>query len=123
VLEFVRVQHGFDDVGLTFRSPFSRHRHLAWSDVASVRWRKMMKWLDLRTSGGTTVHISPLLGGLQPFAEKALARIPPAVLVGCSDGRAVLQVMAAGAAGELVTSPLPPERLMTTVRPRDRRAP
>src|SRR5215831_13129846 len=72
VLEFVRVRHGYDDVGFTFRSPWSKHRHVAWSDVASVRWRRMMKWLDLRTSGGTTLHISPLLGGLQPFAELAL---------------------------------------------------
>jgi hypothetical protein len=118
VLELVRVRHSYDEVGFDFRSPWSRHRHVAWSDVASLRWRKVMKSLDLRSSGGTTLHISPLLGGLEPFAELALARIPPAVLAGCPDCRAVLRVMAAGAAGDLLTSPLTPEQLLTTVRPR-----
>jgi hypothetical protein len=112
VLEFVRVRHTFDEAGLTFRSPWSRQRHVAFADVASMRWRSVMKWLDLRTSGGDVVHFSPLLSGLGPFAEVALRRIPPAVLAASPAGRAVLQLMVAGEIGNLALSPLPPEKLL-----------
>jgi hypothetical protein len=118
VLEFVLVRHTFDEAGLTFRSPWSRHRHVGFADVASLRWRKVMKWLDLRTSRGDVAHLSPLLSGLGPFAEVALRRIPPEVLAASPAGRAVLQLMVAGAVGELAMSPLPPEKLLDTVAAR-----
>src|SRR5262245_5999027 len=38
ILEFFRVNHRFDDNGITYRSPWTRHRHVAWSDVAVLRW-------------------------------------------------------------------------------------
>src|SRR4051812_6298117 len=30
LLEFLRVRHQFDDAGLSFRSPWSPHRRIAW---------------------------------------------------------------------------------------------
>ena len=118
VLEFFRVRHHFDDDGLSFRSPWSRHRRVAWIDVSAVTWRKVMKSLDIKTHGGVKVHISPLLAGLKPFADLALARIPPAVLSANPPARAALQVMSAGAAAELMMSPAPPEELLASVKTR-----
>jgi hypothetical protein len=123
VLEFFRVRHHFDQEGLAFRSPWSQHRHIAWSNVASVKWRRAAKWLDLRTHDGMVVHLSPWLAGLKPFAALALARIPSAVLTASAEGRAALQVMSAGAGGALMMSPLAPEQLLTTLPPRRDRPP
>ena len=112
VVEFLRVRHRYDDEGLTFRSPWSKHRRIAWIDVASVRWRPVWKSLDLKTHAGVTVHLSPWLAGLKAFGNVALARIPAVVLTTQPEGRAVLQLMSAGVAGELMMSPLTPEKLL-----------
>jgi hypothetical protein len=118
VLEFFGVRHQFDDAGLSFRSPWSRHRRIAWLDVSSIRWRKIAKSLNIKTYGGVTVRISPLVSGLKPFADVALVRIPPAVLGGHPDGRTILQLMSAGAAAELMTSPASPEKLLAAATKR-----
>jgi hypothetical protein len=119
VLEFFRVHHRFDDAGLSFRSPWTKHRRIAWTDIASVQWGRFAKWLNLKTHAGANLHLSPVLAGLKPFANQALARIPSVVLAAHPEGRAVLQLMAAGRAGELVTSPLSPEKLFASREPRD----
>jgi len=119
MVEFFRVRHAFDDAGLSFRSPWSRHRRIRWIDVSSIRWRKFAKWLDIKTHTGATVHLSPLLSGLKPFADTALARVPSAVLAADPTARAALQVMSAGAAGELLMSPLSPEALLASVTARN----
>ena len=117
VVEFFRVRHSYDDAGLVFRSPWSRHRRIAWVDVASVRWRRVAKWLDIKTNTGAIIHISPWLAGLRMFADVALARIPSVVLIAQPEGRAVLQLMSAGVAKELMTSPLTPEKLLASHAP------
>jgi hypothetical protein len=118
VLEFLRVRHRYDDSGLSFQSPWSKNRHIAWADVSSARWRPMWKSLDLKTHAGATVHLSPWLAGLRPFADVALARIPSAVLTANPQVRAVLLLMSAGVAGELMMSPLTPEKLLAERVPR-----
>lgn len=118
VLEFFRVRHRYDDSGLSFQSPWSKNRHIAWADVASARWRAMWKSLDLKTHAGVTVHLSPWLAGLRPFADVALARIPAAVLTANPQARTVLLLMQAGVAGELMMSPLTPEKLLAERVPR-----
>jgi hypothetical protein len=112
VVEFFRVRHRYDDEGLLFRSPWSRQRRIIWANVASVRWRRTLKWLDIETNAGVTIHISPWLAGLRPFADAALARIPSEVLTTAPEGRAVLYLMSAGVAGELVMSPAGPEEML-----------
>jgi hypothetical protein len=118
VLEFFRVRHRYDDSGLTFQSPWSKYRRIAWADVASARWRPMWKSLDLKTHAGVTVHLSPWLAGLRPFADVALARIPPVVLTANPQARTVLLLMSAGVSGELMMSPLTPEKLLELRVPR-----
>jgi len=118
VVEFFRVRHRYDDAGIDFRSPWTKHRRIAWVDVASVRWRRVWKWLDIKTNAGAVVHLSPWLAGLKPFADVALARIPSVVLTAQPEGRAVLQLMSAGVAGELMMSPLTPEKLLAERTPR-----
>jgi len=118
VLEFFRVRHRYDDAGLSFESPWSKNRRVAWADVASMRWRPMWKSLDLKTHAGVTVHLSPWLAGVGPFADVALARIPPVVLTADPQARAVLLLMSAGVAGELMMSPLTPEKLLAQRVPR-----
>jgi hypothetical protein len=118
ILEFFRVRHRYDDAGLMFQSPWSKYRRIAWADVAQVRWRPIWKSLDLKTHAGVTVHISPWLAGLRPFADVALARIPSVVLTAHAQGRTVLLLMSAGVAGELMTTPLTPEKLLELRTPR-----
>jgi hypothetical protein len=116
LLEVVRVRHVFDEAGLSFHSPWSRDRSLRWSSVSSLEWRSVIKWLDLRTSDGVTVHISPALSGLEAFAERALASLPPEVLAAASrQARLVLQVMAAGKAGALMTSAQTLDQIAATI--------
>jgi hypothetical protein len=112
VLEFVRVRHTYDDAGVSIRSPWSKHREFSWTDVSSLRWRKIAKWFDIKTHQGVTFHVSPWLAGLQRFADVALARIPSAVVAAHPEGRAVLMLMSAGRANDLMTEQLPPEQLL-----------
>jgi urease gamma subunit len=65
-----------------------------------------------------TVRISPFISGLKPFADVALARIPANVLAGDPDGRTVLQLMSAGAAAELMTSPASAQELLASATKR-----
>ena len=118
VVEFFRVRHRYDDQSLEFRSPWSKPRRIAWVDVQSVRWRRFVKWFDIKTNTGVVIHLTPWLAGLKPFADVALARIPEVVLIAQPEGRAVLQLMSAGVAGELTMSPLPPEKLLAERVPR-----
>ena len=118
VAEFFRVRHTFDERGLLFRSPWSRERHLAWDDVASMKWRRFMKWLDIETVAGTTVHLSPWLSGMRAFAETALERLPAVVLDRYPDGRAALQLMVVGHTADLMTQPLPPVKILAAVNAR-----
>jgi len=118
VLEFFRVRHRYDDTGLSFRSPWSRHRHLAWTDVQSIKWRRFMKSLDIETVSGATARMSPWLSGLKPFADVALARLPSVVLSSCPQARVVLQLMSAGAAGTLMTDERSPEQILAAVTAR-----
>jgi hypothetical protein len=95
VLEFYRVDHDYGAFGWTYRSPWSRQRRLEWSEVTSIGWRPTIKWLDFLDKDGRRFHVSPMLGGLGPFAQIALERLTPGVLVGSSEARAVLRLMAA----------------------------
>jgi len=117
LLEVFRVRHSYDDEGFDFRSPWSRHRRLRWSEVASIRWRQHLKWLDIKTSGGAIAHISPLLGGLDGFAQVALARIAPEMLEEAPDAKAVLDLMRQNAAGPLLNSPVSPQALLAEIEP------
>jgi hypothetical protein len=115
LLELLRVRHRFNDVGVAVQSPWSRARVLEWSEVTTIRWRKHAKWLDLSTASGATVHLSPLLSGLGPFADMALARIHPDVLGASSpDARAALRLMSLGEAGPLLASQESPEQLLAS---------
>ena len=95
-----------------FQSPWSKYRWIAWADVVTVRWRRVAKSLTLKTRAGVKVSLSPWVAGLRPFGDVALARIPAAVLAAHPEGRVVLQLMSAGVAAELMTSPEAPERLL-----------
>jgi len=116
LIEVFRVRHSYDDNGVDYRSPWSKHRAMRWADVSEIRWRHGMKWLDLRTAGGVVIHLSPFLSGLDGFARIALARIPREV-VGCSPaGRAALEPMIARQGRVLAMSQLTPERALEDLR-------
>lgn len=118
LLEFLRVRHRFNAVGLAYHSPWTAERFLEWSEVTAVRWRQHMKWLDLVTKAGVTVHLSPLLSGLGPFADTASAQIPGSVLEASSpDARAVLRLMSLGQAGPLLVSSQSPVKLAASLPP------
>ena len=122
VIEFFRVRHGFDERGLSFRSPWSRARHIAWNDVASLKWRQIMKWLDIETVAGTKIHLSPWLAGTRAFAETALEHLPPVVLDRYPNERAALQLMVVGHTWALMTENLSPAEILAAVNARARAA-
>lgn len=102
VLEGFRVVHRFDEQGLAYRSPWSARRRLEWSRVTRVRWRKMMKWLDFEV-GGEVFHFSPMIGGLEAFADVALRQVPAEVIE--PSARAALEQMRAGQSVALLLEP------------------
>lgn len=116
-VEFFRVSHDFGAAGVNYRTPWSRDRHLEWRNVASIEWRPTLKWLDIvPKDGGPPLHISPLLGGLAPFAQTALQFLSREVLDGEGEGRAALNVMAAGRGTSLVLSSRRPTQLVAELR-------
>ena len=115
-LETLRVRHRYDDEGIDYRSPWTRHRRVAWSSVVSVRWRGVMKWFDLETESGDVLHVSPLQVGLEGFARMAKARLPASVLVAApADAKAVVELMERGLAAQLLMSPVPPTMLLASL--------
>jgi hypothetical protein len=116
-VEFFRVSHDFGAAGVNYRTPWSRGRYLEWRNVASIEWRPTLKWLDIvPKDGGPTLHISPLLGGLAPFAQTALQSLHREVLDEDGEGRAALNVMAAGRGTALALSSRRPSELVTDLR-------
>jgi hypothetical protein len=121
VIEFFRVRHTFDDRGLHFRSPWSPERHLAWNEITSLKWRPMIKWLDVQTITGTKAHLSPWLSGTRAFAEAAIARLPRIVLDGHPNERAVIHLMLVGRTTALLLENLPPAEILAAVNAGKRR--
>jgi hypothetical protein len=116
-LEFLRVNHDFGAAGITYRSPWSRDRQLDWKDVASVQWRPTPKWLDVVSKDDrVTLHLSPLLSGLAPFAEVALQRLPGGALEQDVEARAALSLMAARRGATLLFSSKRPSELVAELR-------
>jgi hypothetical protein len=113
-LEFYRVAIRFDAAGIQVASPWSRRRTLPWTEVRSVRWRKMAKWLDLAGTGGV-VHVSPMLTGLDEFARACRASLAPELLADREAG-SVLALLEQGRASELMWASEPPSRLVSGQR-------
>src|SRR5262249_39250418 len=103
VIEFYRVSISFDDAAIHVSSPWSRRRTLLWSEVRTVRWRSVAKWLDLRTER-SVVHISPWLVGLEAFAAACKKHLPAEVLSRNPQTANVLVLMEQGRAGELMSA-------------------
>lgn len=111
------VDFSYDDAGITRRSLWVLTRRIAWSDIELVEWRRWARTLALVPRGGErAVSISPMLGGLAPFAALALQQIPVYVLVAPSEGRAALSLMAAGKHAELFVSGKRPTQLTDEIR-------
>lgn len=97
VLEVFRVKHRYDPMQIDFVSPWSAARTLEWSKVRRVRWRQIVKWLDLEgPEGSRALHVSPMLSGLPEFATLALQRIPVEVLEADPEAHAALLCMKHG---------------------------
>jgi len=122
VLEFFRVVHDYGAAGVTYRSPWSPQRRIEWTSVAAISWRSSSKWLDLVPAGaGRRLHFSPMLGGLAPFAQIALERIPAQVLAAEPEAHAALRVMAAGCGRKLLMDARQPSQLATDLAIAQRR--
>lgn len=118
VIEFWGVVHGYDNAGVSYRSPWSGRRRVDWSSIGSVEWRPVLKWLDVRPrDGGRALHLSPMLGGLEEFAQLALRQVPPTALAGQVEARAALELMAAGYAARLTLDGESPSKLAARLLP------
>ncbi|MFZ5892541.1 MAG: hypothetical protein ACOY0T_15890 [Myxococcota bacterium] len=102
-LEFWGVNHSYDNKGIEYRSPWSRHRSVAWSEINELKWRSAMKWLDLVPAEGRVIHLSPMLAGLDGLASIALDKVPEAARSRDPEALAALRLMANGAASALIT--------------------
>jgi hypothetical protein len=112
VIESWGVRHAPSAEGIDFRSPWSRRRFAPWTEVEGVRWRRYLKLLELRIGGGGAMRFSPLLQGLDGFAQMALERLPSPVLQSSPTGEAVLLLMARNAVTPLVLTSTSPETLL-----------
>jgi len=118
VIEFWGVVHGYDNAGVSYRSPWSGRRRVDWSSIGSIEWRPVLKWLDVRPrDGGRALHLSPMLGGLEEFAQLALRQVPPTALGGQVEARAALELMAAGHAARLTLDGESPSKLAARLLP------
>ena len=94
--EFFGIRHDYDNTGITYRSAWSRSQRISWAEIDKVKWRPMVKWLDLETRDGRRLHLPPMLGGLGSFAQLALRQISPLSYEKHNEAQTVLQIMAAG---------------------------
>lgn len=121
-LEFWRVNHSYDDKGIEYRSPWSRHRSVAWSDIKELKWRSAMKWLDLvPAEGRAPIHLSPMLAGLEGLAAIALEKVPEAARARNPEAMAALRIMANGAASALITDARRPSMIAADLEGRSPR--
>ena len=112
VLEFWRVNHAYDERGLEYRSPWSRHRSVAWIQIKDVKWRPVAKWLDMVPGdGGALFHFSPMLAGMEGLAAIALREIPESALARDPEALAALQLMASGNARALISDARKPRAI------------
>lgn len=97
VVEFFGVKHEYDDAGITYRSPWSTTRRIAWAEVAKIEWRPMLKWLDIvPLDDSKRLHLHPMLGGLAPFAKLALQQVPSHAWADQPEAYIALRLMASG---------------------------
>jgi hypothetical protein len=115
-LEFFLVTITYDDEAIHVSSPWSRRRSLRWSEIGTARWRRTAKWFDL-SDGRTTVHVSPLLTGLEAFGTACRERMPEAAMAADWETSSVLRLMEQGRAHELVWGNDSPSALLMK-RPR-----
>ena len=117
VIESWRVRHRFSADRIAFKSPWSRGRFAPWTEVEGLRWRKALKWLEIGIHGGRVMRFSPLLQGLDEFAQTALERLPRQVLQSSPTEETVLRLMARNEVAPLVLTPTSPEMLLAALPP------
>lgn len=95
------IRHRFDAVGIYYRSPWSPHRHLLWSDVTSVRWGAASQRVTLVDTRDRVFHFAGMLAGLDAFAKAALTELPPEVTARHPREMKVLEALVEGRAVQL----------------------
>ncbi len=111
-IELFGVKHGYDGAGITYRSPWSGPRRIAWAEVASIEWRHTLKWLDfVPADASRRLHFHPMLGGLAPFAKLALQQVPSRAWAEQPEAYTALRLMAAGHHAALTVDARKPSQL------------
>lgn len=110
-VEFYLVRITYDDRGIHVASPWSPARTLLWGEIAAVRWRQNLKWLDL-SDGSSVVHVTPMFTGLGDFAKACRASVTEAVLSQDPEVASVLTLMERGRSSVLVLANVRPSLLL-----------
>ena len=112
VIEFFGVGHEYDGTGITYRSPWSSARRVAWAEVARIEWRPILKWLDVvPVDDSKRLHLHPMIGGLAPFAKLALQQIPSRAWADQPEAYIALRLMASGHHAKLTVDARKPSQL------------
>jgi hypothetical protein len=82
-----------DDFSIEKVGAFTRKRS-SWHDVAKLTYNPVNNWFFLTLAGGTKLYVVEGLDGIVDFAEVALQRLPPEVLVASPDAAEALRDLA-----------------------------
>jgi hypothetical protein len=88
-----------DERGVVRVDPF-RRRGMAWDEVERIAYNGVSRWFFLAGPGGIRIWIPENMAGIGDFAEKALARIRPAVVSADEATEEALQQLVAEARQE-----------------------
>jgi hypothetical protein len=82
-----------DDFTIEKVGAFTRKRS-SWHDVAKLTYNPVNNWFFLTLSSGTRIYVVEGLDGIADFADVALQRLPPAVLVANPEATEALRDLA-----------------------------
>jgi hypothetical protein len=82
-----------DDAGLE-RIGVVRRRRVAWADVTRIKYNPNGPWFFLTVADGSHLWLPDSLEGIGDLAQRALARLPPAVLQANPHAREALSELA-----------------------------
>lgn len=99
--DVVFIRHHFDVQGIEYRSPWSRHRSIAWASVTAIRWRAAAQWVDFHDAQGGVMHFSTMLVGIAEFSAMALEKVPAAARESSPEAIVILAALTRGQAASL----------------------
>ena len=82
VSEWLRSYVAFNGHSLEYRSTFTRLLHFEWSEIETVEYSTVNRWLVLRLKSGKTVRVSHMFIGIKQFWALLREKVDPTLWTG-----------------------------------------